>query len=66
MEGDQGEALFLLGKLNARSPSSIQSGHWDGTPRQVEDREGGDREMLQQNVDDRGDCRVGIKNRGDW
>ena len=35
----------------------------DGTPGSVEDREGGDREMLQQNVDDRGDCKVGIKTR---
>ena len=37
-------------------------GHRDGTPGQtIEDREGGNRGGSQQNVDDRGDCRVGIK-----
>ena len=37
-------------------------GHQDGTPRQtIEDREGGDRETSQQNVDSRGDYRVGTK-----
>ena len=37
-------------------------GHWDGTPRQtVGGREGGDRGTSQQNIDSRGDRRVGIK-----
>ena len=37
-------------------------GHWDGIPRQiVQDREGGDKEMSQQNVDSRGNYRVGTK-----
>ena len=62
MEGNQGETSFFLGKRVARPPSPIRTGHWDGTPRQsVEDREGCDRGMSQQDVDDRGDHRVGIK-----
>ena len=39
----------------------IRTGHWDGTAGSVEDREGGDRGTSQQNVDDRGDRRVGMK-----
>ena len=33
--------------------------HWDGTLGQVEDREGGGRETSQQDLDSRGDYRVG-------
>ena len=36
-------------------------GHRDGTPRLVEDKEGGNRGMSQQNIDDREDHRVGMK-----
>ena len=62
MEGNQGETSFFLGKRVARPPSPIRTGHRDGTPGQtVEDREGCDRGMSQQDVDDRGDHRVGIK-----
>ena len=61
MEGDSGEASFLLGKLKAQPPSPIRVGHQDGTPRLVEDKEGSDRDMSQQNIDDRGDRRVGMK-----
>ena len=62
MEGNQGETSFFLGKRVAPPPLPIRTSHRDGTPGQtVEDREGSDREMSQQNVDDRGDRRVGIK-----
>ena len=50
------------GKRVARPPSPIRTGHRDGTLGQaVEDREGCDRGMSQQDVDDRGDHKVGIK-----
>ena len=39
----------------------MRTGHQDGTPGSIEDREGGDRGTSQQNIDDRGDRRVGIK-----
>ena len=54
--------MFFLGKRVARPPSPIWTGHRDGTPGQtVEDREGCDRGMSPQDVDDRGDHKVGIK-----
>ena len=62
VEGNQRETPFLLGKRLARLPSPIRKGHRDGTPGQtVEDREGCNRGMLPQDVDDRGDHKVGIK-----
>ena len=62
VERNQRETSFFLGKRVAWPPLPIRTGHRDGTPGQtVEDREGSDRGMSQQNVDDRGDHRVGIK-----
>ena len=62
MEGDQRKAPFLLGKRIARPHSPIWTGQWDGILGQtIEDREGGDREMSQQNLDSRGDYKVGTK-----
>ena len=62
VEGNYRETSFLLKKRLAQPPSPIWTGHQDGTPGPiVEDREGGDRGTSQQNVDDRGDRKVGMK-----
>ena len=53
--------LVSLREKTSRPPSPIWTGHQYGTPRSIEDREGGDRETSQQNVDDRGDRKMGIK-----
>ena len=42
------KSLFLFGKRLARPSSPIQMGHCDGTPVSIEDKEGADRETLQQ------------------
>ena len=62
MEGNRGEAPFLIGKILARPPSPICTGYWDRTPGQIiEDKEGGNTETSQQNINSRGDYRVGTK-----
>ena len=61
MERNQRKTPFLLGKLGARGPSPIRTGHQDGTLGPLEDREGGDRDMSQQNIPNSGDHRVGLK-----
>ena len=64
MERDQGEALHLLQKLNARPPSAIQTRHRDGTRRPLDSREGGGEGISPQGLDNRGGCRVGQEMRG--
>ena len=66
MEGNQGEAPFLLGKRLAQPPSPIRMGHRNRTLGQtIEDRKGGNRETLQHNVDCKGDYKVGTKKTGE-
>ena len=64
MEGNQRETPFLLGKRLARPPSPIRTGHRDGTPGPLESREGGGEGTSPQDLDSRGEHRVGEEMRG--
>ena len=64
MERNQRETSFLLGKRLARPPSSIWTGHRDGTPRPLESKEGGGEGMSPQDRGGRGEHRVGEEMKG--
>ena len=59
-----GEALHLLRKRLAWGPLPISMGHWDGTPGPLESREGGSEGTSPQDLDSRGERRVGEEMRG--
>ena len=59
MEGDQREALHLLGKLNAWPTLPIRMGHWGGILEPLDSREGGREGISPQDLDSRRERRVG-------
>ena len=64
MEGDQGEALHLLGKLNTQPRFPIWTGHWNGTLGPLDSKEGDGEGIALQGLDSRGEHRVGQEMRG--
>ena len=64
VEGNQRETPFLLWKRLARPPLPIRTGHRDGTPGPLESREGGGEGTSPQDLDSRGEHKVGAKTGG--
>ena len=64
MERNQRATSFLLGKRLAQPPSPIWTGHRDGTPGPLDNREGGGEGTSPQDLGSRGECKVGQEMRG--